>query len=314
MPETNTFTSSQLEINSTNEKNKLKFYKSKSKKRVIEKIIEGIFFICASAAVLSIAVITIYIFAKGSPAILKIGIFKFIAGMSWHPTEGEFGILPMIVASLLGTLGAIVIGVSIGLFTAIFLAEIAPNRIAGIFRPAIELLAGIPSVVYGFFGLVVIVPLITKFFGGTGNSLLAVIIILAIMILPTVISISETSIRAVPKEYKEGSLALGASHIQTIFKVIIPAARSGIMAGIILGIGRAIGETMAVLMVSGNRALIPHSVLEPVRTLTGSIALEMSYAFGLHQQALFGIGVVLFVFIMALNIILNIAVHKKAGI
>lgn len=223
----------------------------------------------------------------------KVGFKEIIFGMEWKPLEGKYGLFPMIIASFLVTFGAVAIGVTIGLMTAI-------------------LLAGIPSVVYGFFGLIVIVPLIDKSFGGGGNSLLAGIIILGIMILPTIISIAETSIRAVPKEYKEGSLALGASHIQTVFQVILPAARSGIMAAVVLGMGRAIGETMAAILVIGNTPLIPHSIFDRVRTLTSNIAIEMSYAQGMHQEALFATGVVLFVFIMILNILLNVFI-RKAG-
>lgn len=278
-----------------------------------ERTVESIFFICAAVSILSVVIITVYVFAKGSPAIFEVGVGSFLTGTSWQPLAGIFGILPMIAASILGTLGAVIIGVAIGLFTAIFLAEIAPKRLAGIIRPAVELLAGIPSVVFGFFGLVVMVPIIQKYFGGAGNSLLAVIIILAVMILPTVVSISETSIRAVPLATKEGSLALGASHIQTIFKVILPSAKSGIAAAIVLGTGRAIGETMAVILVSGNTVQIPHALTDRVRTLTANIALEMGYASGLHQETLFATGVVLFVFIMILNIVLNVILHKKAG-
>lgn len=277
------------------------------------RIIESIFLVCAAVSIFSVIVITIYVFAKGSPAIFKVGVWGFLTGTSWQPLAGIFGILPMIAASILGTFGAVVFGVLIGLFTAIFLAEIAPRRITEIVRPGIELLAGIPSVVFGFFGLMVIVPIIRKYLGGAGNSLLAVIVILSVMILPTVISMSETSIRAVPLATKEGSLALGASHMQTIFKVILPSAKSGIMASIVLGTGRAIGETMAVILVSGNTALIPRALTDRVRTLTANIALEMGYASGLHQETLFATGVVLFVFIMILNIILNIILHKKAG-
>jgi len=285
----------------------------KNRRKLWEKLIESIFLICAAVSILSVIIITIYVFAKGSPAIFKVGVWGFLTGTSWQPLAGIFGILPMIIASVLGTLGAVIIGILIGLFTAIFLAEIAPRRIAATVRPAIELLAGIPSVVFGFFGLMVIVPIIQKYLGGAGNSLLAVIIILSIMILPTVISMSETSIRAVPITTKEGSLALGASHIQTIFRVILPSAKSGIMASIVLGTGRAIGETMAVILVSGNTALIPHALTDRVRTLTANIALEMGYASGLHQETLFATGVVLFLFIMILNIILNIILHRKAG-
>lgn len=285
----------------------------KFRRKLWKRIVEYIFLVCAAVSILSVIVITIYVFTKGSPAILKVGVWSFLTGTSWQPLAGIFGILPMITASILGTIGAVAFGVLIGLFTAIFLAEIAPGRITAIVRPAIELLAGIPSVVFGFFGLMVIVPIIRKYLGGAGNSLLAVIIILSVMILPTVISMSETSIRAVPLATKEGSLALGASHMQTIFKVILPSAKSGIMASIVLGTGRAIGETMAVILVSGNTALIPHALTDRVRTLTANIALEMGYASGLHQETLFATGVVLFVFIMILNVILNIILHRKAG-
>ncbi|EOD01473.1 phosphate ABC transporter permease subunit PstC [Caldisalinibacter kiritimatiensis] len=286
---------------------------SQSKSRVIgEKIVEWIFFISASTAIICVALITFFIFVQGSPAIFKIGLKDFILGMEWHPLHDTFGIFPMIVGSVYATFGAIILGVPIGILTSVFIAELAPDWMVKIVRPAVELLAGIPSVVYGFFGLLVIVPMISKYIGGAGNSLLAAIFILSVMILPTVVSISETSIRAVPKEYKEGSLAMGASHIQTIFKVILPAAKSGILAAVVLGIGRAIGETMAVILVAGNSPLIPNQLTDSIRTMTAGIAIEMGYAFGLHQQALFGIGVILFIFIMALNIILNV-VTAKAG-
>ena len=281
--------------------------------KVIEKTIEAIFLVCACVAILSVIIITIYIFMKGSPAIFKVGLINLITGQEWQPRANIYGILPMIVASFIGTSGAILFGVTIGLFTAIFLAEIAPKGVVKIFKPAINLLAGIPSVVFGFFGLIVFVPLISKYFGGAGNSLLAVIIILSIMILPTIISITETSLKAVPITYKEGSLALGATHIQTIFKVMIPAAKSGIMAAIVLGTGRAIGETMAVILVAGNSTILPRSLTDSVRTLTANIAIEMGYARGLHQEILFATGVILFVFIMLLNIILNIIINRRAN-
>ncbi|MCX8131134.1 MAG: phosphate ABC transporter permease subunit PstC [Clostridia bacterium] len=295
------------------EKSGLTGRKNKRFKKTLEKIVENIFLLCACVAILSVLIIAIYIFVKGSPAIFKIGVWKFISGTTWMPSAGEYGIFPFIVASILATLGAVIFGVIIGLFTAIFLAEIAPKWMVRVFRPAIELLAGIPSIVYGFFGLIVIVPLIRQYIGGEGNSLLAGIIILSIMILPTIVSISETSMRAVPNSYKEGSLALGATHIQTIFRVILPAAKSGILTAIVLGTGRAIGETMAVILITGNTPMIPHAVTDRVRTLTSNIALEMGYAQGLHQEALFATGVILFVFIMILNIILNLIIYKKAG-
>ena len=236
----------------------------------------------------------------------EVGLFQFLFGMEWQPRADVYGIGPMILASIYATLGAIVIGVPIGILTAVFLAEVAPPWLCKIVRPGIELLAGIPSVVYGFFGLVVIVPLIDKFFGGGGNSLLAAIIILGIMILPTIVNISETAIRAVPISYKEGSYALGTSHISTIFRVILPAAKSGVFTSIVLGIGRAIGETMAVILVAGNSPLIPGSLLSRVRTMTANIALEMGYASGLHQNALFATGIILFVFIMLLNVVMTL--------
>lgn len=276
-----------------------------------EKIIEVFFFLCASTAVISVIVITIYIFAQGTPAILKIGPLKFVLGKLWRPEAEIFGVLPMIIGSIYATLGAIIIGVPIGIFTAIFLSELAPGWLIKIVRPAVELLAGIPSVIYGFFGLVIIVPLIEdKLNVSAGNSLLAASIILGIMILPTVVSISEAAIRAVPQSYKEGSLAMGASHIQTIFKVILPAARSGILAAVVLGIGRAVGETMAVILVAGNAPMMPKALTGPIRTLTANIAMEMGYAYGLHREALFGSGVILFIFIMMLNIILNVSTYK----
>jgi len=282
------------------------------KRKRSEKIIESIFFISAFVAVLSVAVISLFIFTEGIPAIFEIGFSDFIFGTKWQPLGDVYGILPMIVGSIYGTLGAIVLGVPIGIMTAVFISEVAPDWLVRIVKPAVELLAGIPSVIYGFFGLIIIVPIIDETLGGGGNSLLAVIIILAIMILPTVVSISETSIRAVPKEYKEGALALGASKIQTIFQVILPAAKSGILTAVILGIGRAIGETMAVILVAGNTPMIPDQMTDRIRTLTANIAMEMGYAYGLHQQALFATGVVLFIFIMALNILLN-AFTSKVG-
>ncbi len=286
-----------------------------SKKRGIsfERAIEGVFIASALLMVLSVLLICVYIFIEGVPPILKIGLSKFIFGTQWTPTytTPQFGIFPMLLASVLGMLGAIALGVPIGIFTAIMLAEIAPKGIARVLKSAIELLAGIPSVVYGFFGLTVIVPIIRVYFKSpTGTGLLAMIIILSIMVIPTIVNITENSLRAVPKEYKEGSLALGASKIETIFKVMIPAAKSGIMASVVLGMGRAVGETMAVIMVCGNIPRIPNSLLSTVSPMTATIAKDMSYAGPFHQSALFGIGVVLFVFIIMLNLILNLLVRR----
>lgn len=281
------------------------------KHKWLSKIIEALFFIAASFSVLSVLAITVFLFTNGIPAIGEVGLFDFLFGKEWDPGGNAFGIWPMLVGSLLIAGGAIFVGVIGGIMTAVFLSEIAPPFVIRIFKPAINLLAGIPSVIYGFFGLIVIVPLIRNTLGGRGQSLLAGIIILSIMILPTIISITQTSLKALPPEHNENSLALGASKIQTIFKVLIPAAKSGIMSGVVLGIGRAIGETMAVILVTGNTALIPDSVLSPIRTLTATIAMEMSYSNGLHRQVLFAIGVILFIFILVLNLILQFALNRK---
>lgn len=286
--------------------------KDKFLKKILESGVEKIFLLSAFIAVAALLVIGIYIFISGLPGMFKIGVGQFLFGLKWKPTEGLYGILPMIVASLIATIGAAILGIGVGLPTAIYLSEFAPNWIVRIFRPAIELLAGIPSVVYGYFGLVVLVPFISNTFGGAGNSLLAVIIILGIMILPTIINLSEMAIRAVPHSYKEGSLGMGASKIQTIYRVMLPASKSGIAASIILGVGRAIGETMAVILVAGNTPQIPGSLLDSIRTLTINIAFEMSYASGIHREALFATGVVLFVIIMILNFALHTVLHKKA--
>lgn len=245
----------------------------------------------------------------------EIGVFKFLFGTIWDASTNQFGILPLILASICGTVGAIIIGVPIGILTAVFLTEIARPRVAKIIHPAIELLAGIPSVVYGFFGMLVIVPAIRAMFPGKtiGDSLLAAIIILAIMVIPTIVNVTENALRAVPKSYREASLGLGATPIRTIFKVTIPAARSGILSGVILGVGRAIGETMAVIMVAGNVANMP-TLLGTTRFLTTGIAMEMSYASGLHRQALFAIGLVLFIFIMIVNISFTIISRKGAKV
>ncbi|MEW6066630.1 MAG: phosphate ABC transporter permease subunit PstC [Bacillota bacterium] len=281
-------------------------------KKIHESIIEKLLLISAVVAVLVVALITYFIFAGGLPVMQKYGIAHFITSSDWHPLDKQFGLLPMIAGSFLVTLGALVIGVPLSVGCAIFLAEIAPKQVTRIIRPAIELLAGIPSVVYGFYGLVILVPLIRELFGGRGFSILGGSVVLAIMILPTVVNISEDAIRAVPREYKEGSLALGATHWQTIKKVIVPSARSGILTAIVLGMGRAIGETMAVIMVVGNVATLPESILDPIRTLTGNIAIEMGYAAGEHSQALFATGIVLFVIIMILNFMVTL-VPKRVG-
>jgi len=270
-------------------------------KKFKEKLAGRIFFLLALSSLSVLALITIFIFVKGSPIIREVGVKNFIFGMKWAPSQKQFGIFPMIIGSVTVTIGAAIIGVPVGICCSIFLAEFAPVRLRNIFRPAIQLLAGIPSVVYGFWGLMYLVPFIRKYFGGPGLSILAGSIILGIMILPTIISISEVSILSLPRQYKEGALALGMNHWQTIKSVQLPAAKSGIVAAVILGIGRAIGETMAVIMVLGNAVAVPTSILDPVRTLTTNIGIEMGYAAEEHQQALFATGIVLFIIIMILN-------------
>jgi phosphate transport system permease protein len=275
-----------------------------------------IFLICGLLAVISVIFITVYMIASGGPVIAKVGVFKFLFGQVWNPESAQFGILPMILASIFATSGAILVALPIGVLTAVFLAKIVPDKAASALRALIDLLAGIPSVVYGLLGAIIVVPLIFKLQTALGlptsGSLLAAIIILVIMILPTIISVSETSIRAVPKQYEDAALALGATKMQSIFRVIIPAAKSGIVAGMVLGTGRAIGEAMAIIMVAGNAAILPE-LLKPVRTLTASIPIEWAYSSGLHREALYGIGLVLFVFIMMINIVLNM-VLKKGGV
>jgi len=260
-----------------------------------------IFFVLALSSISALVLITVFIIAQGAPVIAEVGLIKFVFGMEWAPGQGKFGIFPMIIGSVTVTLGAAFLGVPVGICCSIFLAEFAPAPLRNIFRPAIQLLAGIPSVVYGFWGLIFIVPFIRDYLGGPGLSILAGSVILAIMILPTVISISEVSILALPRQYKEGALALGLGHWQSIRSVLLPAAKSGIVAAVILGIGRALGETMAVIMVLGNAVAVPQSILDPVRTLTTNIGIEMGYASGEHRQALFATGIVLFIVIMLLN-------------
>lgn len=266
---------------------------------------------CAALFVIVIAIITIFIFARGLPILLKVGVADFLFNTDWRPTSNSFGIGTMLVGSLVVTTASLLWAVPLGIMTAIFMAEVAPPRASRWLGALVELLAGIPSVVYGFVGLVLIVPFIRNYLGGNGLSVLAGAVILGIMILPTIINISRDAIRAVPKEYKEGSLALGATHYQSIRRVILPAARSGIITAVVLGMGRAIGETMAVVMVTGNSPIIPTGVLSPVRTMTSNIVLEMGYAAGDHQAALFATGVVLFVFIVILNLAVNMSI--KAG-
>ena len=278
----------------------------------MEKFMQGVFFIAACTSVLAVALICIFLFANGVPAMKEIGFVKFITGQMWKPNNKIFGILPMIVGSIYVTAGAILIGVPIGILTSVFMAMYCPKQIYKPLKAATELLAGIPSVVYGFFGLVVLVPAMREFgktlkaiglvkSAGNGNSILTASVLLGMMILPTIIGTTESAIRAVPAQYYEGSLALGATHERSIFRVMIPAAKSGVVAGIVLGIGRAIGETMAVIMVAGNQARMPSEITKGVRTLTANIVIEMGYAAELHREALIATGVVLFVFILIIN-------------
>lgn len=271
-----------------------------------EKGMKIIFMIAACASVLAVFLICIFLFANGIPAIGKIGPLEFLFGTVWRPSNDVYGILPMIVASIYVTGGAIIIGVPIAIFTSVFMARYCPKKIYRPLKSGIELMAGVPSIVYGFFGLVVLVPFIRNTFGGTGTSMLAASLILGIMILPTVIGVTESAIRSVPESYYEGSLALGATKERSIFCVIIPAAKSGILAGVVLGIGRAIGETMAVVMVAGNQPRMPKGILEGLRTMTANIVTEMGYATGLHREALIATGVVLFVFILIINLSLSL--------
>ena len=273
-----------------------------------------LFFVCGFIAVAFVLLITVYLILSGLPAIREIGLVDFLFGKTWdstNKTDPQFGILPFILTSIYGTAGAILIGVPIGFMTAVFLAKVAPPKVAAVVRPAVDLLAGIPSLVYGLVGMVVLLPAIRNLFGlPAGDSLLAAIIVLAVMILPSIISVSETALKAVPREYEEASLALGATEIETYFRVSVPAAKSGIAASVVLGIGRAIGKAMAILMVAGNVANMP-SLLKSVKFLTTAVASEMSYSSGLQRQALFSIGLVLFLFIMLINILLNLVLKRE---
>jgi len=259
------------------------------------------FLLAALSALSALALIAIFIFVKGVPIIAKVGFFNFVFGMVWDPSHGLYGIFPMIIGTVSVTLGAAILGVPVAISCSVFLAELAPAALSNMVRPAIQLLAAIPSVVYGFWGLLFIVPFIRNYIGGPGLSILAGSIILGIMILPTIISITEVSLLSLPRQYKEGAFALGLTHWQTIRSVLLPSSKSGIVAAIILGLGRAVGETMAVIMVLGNAVAIPQSILDPARTLTTNIGIEMGYASGEHQEALFATGIVLLVIVMILN-------------
>ncbi len=277
-----------------------------------EKIMKAVFFTTACISILAVGLICFFLFVNGTPAIKEIGVIQFIFGKVWRPGNGDYGILPMIVGSLYVTAGAIIIGVPVGILTAVFLARFCPEKIYPVMKAGVDLMAGIPSVVYGFFGLVVLVPFVRNSIGGKGYSILTASILLGIMILPTIVNVSESAIRAVPKNYYEGSLALGATHERSVFRMVVPAAKSGIFAGVILGIGRAIGETMAVIMVAGNQPVLraPNELLKGVCTLTANIVIEMGYAQDLHRQALIATGVVLFVFILIINISFSLVKRK----
>ena len=285
-------------------------------KNLLETVMNGVFLVCALASILAVALICVFLFANGLPAIREIGVLDFLTGTTWKPGNDIYGILPMIVGSIYITAGAIIIGVPIGLLTAIFMAFYCPKRIYGLLKPCTELLAGIPSIVYGFFGMVVIVPAVRNvaaLFGAdiSGSSILAASILLGIMILPTIIGVSEAALRAVPNAYYEGAVAMGAAHERAVFTVMLPAAKSGVLAGIVLGIGRAVGETMAVIMVAGNQPRLTGNMLAGIRTLTANIVQEMGYASGLHREALIATGVVLFVFILLINLTFSVLKRRK---
>lgn len=276
-----------------------------------EKIMEVLFLITACVSVVAVALICIFLFVNGFPAMFEIGIGDFILGTKWKPGNDLYGIFPMILGSIYVTIGAIIIGVPIGILMAIFMSHFCPDKLHAVLKPIVDLLAGIPSIVYGFFGLVVLVPFVRNHFSGNGNSIVTASILLGIMILPTIIGVAESALRAVPQSYYEGALALGATHERSVFTVVLPAAKSAVMAGVVLGVGRAIGETMAVMMVAGNQARIPDSIFKGVRTMTANIVIEMGYAAGLHREALIATGVVLFVFILIINLSFSILKQRS---
>lgn len=276
-----------------------------------EKVMKIIFLGTACISIAAVILICIFLFAGGVPAIMEIGVFKFLFGTKWKPANNLYGIFPMIIGSVYVTAGALVIGVPVGILTAVFMAEFCPRWLYKIMKSAVNLMAGIPSVVYGFFGLVVLVPFVREVFGGRGMGVLTASILLGLMILPTIINVSETSIQAVPRSYYEGGLALGASHERSVFYTVLPAAKSGIFTGVVLGMGRAAGETMAVMMVAGNQPVIPAKITSGVRTLTTNIVMEMGYATDLHREALIGTAVVLFVFILIINLSLSMLKRKE---
>ena len=275
-----------------------------------------VFFVCALASIAAVVLICVFLFANGIPAMKEIGLLNFLTGAKWKPGNDIYGILPMILGSIYITAGAVVIGVPVGLLTAIFMAFYCPKKLYGLLKPCTELLAGIPSIVYGFFGMVIIVPCIrtvAALFGAdvSGSSILAASILLGIMILPTIIGVSEAALRAVPSAYYEGAVAMGARHERAVFTVMLPAAKSGVLAGIVLGIGRAIGETMAVIMVAGNQPRLTGNMLKGIRTMTANIVMEMGYATGLHREALIATGALLFVFILIINLTFSVLKRRK---
>ena len=277
-----------------------------------EKIMEYVFLLAAVISIVAVALICVFLFANGIPAMKKIGFAEFLTGTKWKPGNNKFGIFPMILGSIYVTGGALIIGVPVGVLTSVFMARFCPEGLYKFLKPVVNLLAGIPSIVYGFFGLVVIVPLMAQLTGKNGNTMLTASILLAVMILPTVVGVTESAITSVPESYYEASLGLGATHSQSVFFAVVPAAKSGILAGIVLGIGRAIGETMAVIMIAGNQPRMPKGITEGLRTMTANIVMEMGYASGLHREALIATGVVLFVFILLINLsvsMLNRRVH-----
>lgn len=276
-----------------------------------EKFMEIVFLVAAVVSIVAVALICIFMFINGVPAIKEIGVWNFLSGTKWKPSNDLYGIFPMILGSIYVTAGALLIGVPVGIFMSIFMARFCPEKLYKILKPIVDLLAGIPSTVYGFFGLMVLVPFIREHFKGDGKSILTASVLLGIMILPTIIGVSESAIRAVENSYYEGALALGATHERSVFTVIVPAAKSGITAAVILGIGRAIGETMAVMLVVGNQPRVPSTIFKGVRTLTTNIVLEMGYATGLHRESLIATGVVLFVFILIINVTFSLV--KRHG-
>ena len=283
-----------------------------AKGQIKEGVAKAFFVVAAGVSILAVALICVFLFANGVPAMAQIGLPDFLFGTTWRPSNDIYGIFPMIIGSIYVTAGAMIVGVPAGILCAIFLSRFANTRVARIFKPGVELLAGIPSVIYGFFGLVIIVPFIRNTaHQGNGMSLLAAAIILGIMILPTIITVAQSALDAVPQKYYEGALALGADHERSVFRVLVPAAASGIVTAVVLGVGRAIGETMAVIMIAGNNPVIPESIFAGVRTMTANIVLEMGYAADLHRGALIATGVVLFVFILLITLLLNVI--KRRG-